>query len=200
MKQSAQQGHGRTPAAALTLGALGVVFGDIGTSPLYALKECFHAGHGIPITFENVVGILSLIFWSLITVVSLKYIAFIMRADNNGEGGILSLLALTLRTPHKSPKQRMMLVAIGLFGAALFFGDGIITPAISVLSAIEGLKIAAPVLDPFVLPITIGVLISLFMIQRHEQDQHDRAEKGANGARAMALDHEEADQHANGDG
>ncbi len=167
MQQSAQQGHGRTPAIALTLGALGVVFGDIGTSPLYALKECFHAAHGIPITFENVVGILSLIFWSLITVVSLKYIAFIMRADNNGEGGILSLLALTLRTQQKSPRQRMILVSIGLFGAALFFGDGIITPAISVLSAVEGLKIAAPGLDPYVLPITIGVLISLFMIQRH---------------------------------
>jgi len=113
-------GHTRTSGIALTLGALGVVFGDIGTSPLYALKECFHASHGIPITFENVVGILSVIFWSLIVVVSLKYIAFIMRANNNGEGGIMALLALTLRAEHSSTLRRSLLVAVGLFGAALF--------------------------------------------------------------------------------
>lgn len=168
MQQNTQhQNTGHGPGVAIALAALGVVFGDIGTSPLYALKECFHASHGIPIVFENVVGILSLIFWSLITVVSLKYIAFIMRADNNGEGGILSLLALTLRTEHKTHWRRGILVAIGLFGAALFFGDGVITPAISVLSAVEGLKIAAPGLDPFILPITVIVLVSLFLIQRH---------------------------------
>jgi len=157
----------RTPMPALTLGALGVVFGDIGTSPLYALKECFHASHGLAITHDNVIGILSLIFWSLTIIVSIKYIAFIMRADNNGEGGIMALLALSLRNKNLKPWQRMALVSIGLFGAALFFGDGIITPAISVLSAVEGLKIVTPVFDAYVLPITIGVLISLFMIQRH---------------------------------
>ncbi len=157
----------RTPMSALTLGALGVVFGDIGTSPLYALKECFHASHGLAITHDNVLGILSLIFWSLTIVVSIKYIAFIMRADNNGEGGIMALLALSLRNKNLQLWQRMTLVSIGLFGAALFFGDGIITPAISVLSAVEGLKIVTPVFDPYVLPITIAVLISLFMIQRH---------------------------------
>ena len=143
------------------------MFGDIGTSPLYALKECFHASHGIPINTENVLGILSLIFWALTIVVSLKYIAFIMRADNNGEGGIMALLALTLRTEHKSSRRRWFLIGIGIFGAALFFGDGIITPAISVLSAIEGLKIAAPALGAYVVPLTIGVLIGLFLIQQH---------------------------------
>ncbi|MDQ8035860.1 MAG: potassium transporter Kup [Pedobacter sp.] len=166
MQATEHHGH-KSSTAALTLGALGVVFGDIGTSPLYALKECFHAAHGIAITPENVLGILSLIFWSITLVVSLKYIAFIMRADNNGEGGIMALLALTLRSEHKHPRRRALLVATGLFGAALFFGDGIITPAISVLSAVEGLKVATPVLGPYVLPITITVLISLFVIQRH---------------------------------
>ena len=165
--QQARSHNAQTPGLAIALRALGVVFGDIGTSPLYALKECFHAAHGIPINFENVVGILSLIFWALVTVVSLKYVAFIMRADNNGEGGILSLLALTLRSEHKSNWRRSILVSIGLFGAALFFGDGIITPAISVLSAVEGLRVATPVLEPYVLPITITVLGSLFFIQRH---------------------------------
>lgn len=150
----------------MTLGALGVVFGDIGTSPLYALKECFHATHGIAINHANVLGILSLIFWSLTIIVSIKYIAFIMRADNNGEGGIMALLALALRADYKRTWVRPAVIAIGLFGAALFFGDGMITPAISVLSAIEGLKIATPGLAPFVIPITIGVLIALFMIQR----------------------------------
>ncbi len=152
---------------ALTAGALGVVFGDIGTSPLYALKECFHAAHGLAITHDNVVGILSLIFWSLMIIVSIKYIAFIMRADNRGEGGIMALLALALRAQYKHAWLRPVLIGIGLFGAALFFGDGMITPAISVLSAVEGLKVVSPGLEPFVIPITIGVLISLFLIQRH---------------------------------
>ena len=157
----------RTPMPALTLGALGIVFGDIGTSPLYALKECFHASHGIAITHDNVLGLLSLIFWSITIVVSLKYIAFIMRADNNGEGGIMALLALSLRKKSLVLWQRRLLIAIGLFGAALFFGDGIITPAISVLSAVEGMNVAAPALHQYVLPITITVLITLFFIQRH---------------------------------
>ena len=150
----------------LTLGALGVVFGDIGTSPLYALKECFHPSHGIALTPANVLGVLSLIFWSLIIVVSLKYIAFIMRADNRGEGGIMALLALNLRGDSSRTRRRLVLTAIGLFGAALFFGDGIITPAISVLSAIEGLSLATPVFDPFILPITLAVLFGLFSFQR----------------------------------
>ena len=154
------------PTSAMTLAALGIVFGDIGTSPLYALKECFHAAHGIAITQSNVLGVLSLIFWSLMIVVSIKYVAVIMHADNNGEGGIMALLALSLRSKRLGSKTRVVLVAIGLFGDALFFGDGIITPAVSVLSAVEGLSIATPVFTPFVIPITIAVLIALFMIQR----------------------------------
>lgn len=153
--------------AALTAGALGVVFGDIGTSPLYALKECFHSAHGLALNEENVLGILSMIFWSMTIIVSIKYIAFIMRADNRGEGGIMALLALALRAQYRHPWLRPLLIGIGLFGAALFFGDGMITPAISVLSAVEGLKVVSPGLEPFVLPITIAVLISLFLIQRH---------------------------------
>lgn len=156
----------RAALPAITLAALGVVFGDIGTSPLYALKECFHAAHGIQITPANVLGVLSLIFWSLMIVVSFKYVAFIMRADNNGEGGIMALLALNMRSKRIGPKTRSTLIGIGLFGAALFFGDGIITPAVSVLSAVEGLSIATPVFTPYVVPITIAVLVVLFMIQR----------------------------------
>lgn len=151
---------------ALTLGALGVVFGDIGTSPLYALKECFRAGYGVPITQDNVFGVLSLIFWSLALVISAKYIGLMMRADNNGEGGIMALLALTLRSKQRKPWQRWLLISTGIFGAALFFGDGIITPAISVLSAVEGLEVAAPGLHAYIIPITIGVLTALFLIQR----------------------------------
>ena len=167
MIMQTEENSQHTPMSALTLGALGVVFGDIGTSPLYALKECFHASHGLAITHDNVLGILSLIFWSLTVVVSIKYVAFIMRADNNGEGGIMALLALSLRNKNISIWQRTFLVSVGLFGAALFFGDGIITPAISVLSAVEGLKTITPVFDTYILPITIMILITLFMIQRH---------------------------------
>ncbi|MBC7750579.1 MAG: potassium transporter Kup [Candidatus Saccharibacteria bacterium] len=161
-----QESQQRPAMSALTLAALGIVFGDIGTSPLYALKECFHVSHGIGLTYSNVLGILSLIFWSLMIVVSIKYVAIIMRANNNGEGGIMALLALSLRNKRIGSKSRAILIAIGLFGAALFFGDGIITPAVSVLSAVEGLSIATPVFTPFIIPITIAVLIGLFMIQR----------------------------------
>ncbi len=161
-----QDSQQRPAMSALTLAALGIVFGDIGTSPLYALKECFHVSHGIGLTYSNVLGILSLIFWSLMIVVSIKYVAIIMRANNNGEGGIMALLALSLRNKKIGSKSRAILIAIGLFGAALFFGDGIITPAVSVLSAVEGLSIATPVFTPFIIPITIAVLIGLFMIQR----------------------------------
>ena len=126
----------------LTLGAIGVVYGDIGTSPLYALRECFHGVHGVAATHDNVLGVLSLIFWSLTLIISIKYILFVMRADNNGEGGILALLALVAQSPDARRKSRAMLVALGLFGAALLYGDGMITPAISVLGAVEGLQVA----------------------------------------------------------
>src|SRR5919107_5884908 len=131
--------------AVLTLTALGVVYGDIGTSPLYALRECFKAEYGIHPTPGNIIGVLSLILWTLILVVSIKYIVFIMRADNRGEGGILALLALILQREHRAEdeRRRFVLIALGLFGASLLYGEGIITPAISVLSAVEGLNVLA---------------------------------------------------------
>ncbi len=151
----------------LTLAALGVVYGDIGTSPLYAIKEVFGGTHHpVPITPDNILGILSLIFWTLVLVVSVKYAAFIMRANNKGEGGIMALIALVQRNTHNA-KQARVLVLLGLFGAALFYGDGIITPAISVLSAIEGLEVATPAFKPWVIPLTLGVLFGLFWVQRH---------------------------------
>lgn len=152
---------------ALTLAALGVVFGDIGTSPLYALKESFHATRGLPINEINVLGILSLIFWTITLIVSIKYVLVIMRADNNGEGGIMALLALNLRQKGLSPRKKFIIIILGFVGASLFFGDGIITPAISVLSAVEGLSIATPAFDRFIIPISIGILVALFTVQRH---------------------------------
>lgn len=152
---------------ALTLAALGVVFGDIGTSPLYALKESFHATRGLPINEINVLGILSLIFWTITLIVSIKYVLVIMRADNNGEGGIMALLALNLRQKGLSSRKKFIIIILGFVGASLFFGDGIITPAISVLSAVEGLSIATPAFDRFIIPISIGILVSLFAVQRH---------------------------------
>jgi KUP system potassium uptake protein len=149
------------------VGALGIVFGDIGTSPLYALRECFHPSHGLHPTRENILGILSLIFWSLVLIVSIKYVSFILRADNKGEGGILALLALAVPERGKSArKKNQLLILIGVFGAALLYGDGMITPAISVLSAVEGLAIATPRFEPFIVPITIVILIVLFMMQK----------------------------------
>jgi KUP system potassium uptake protein len=152
----------------LTLTALGVVYGDIGTSPLYALQECFKPEYGITPTHENVVGVLSLITWSLILVVSIKYIVFILRADNRGEGGILALLALLLQNKRRAEdrRRRVLLVSLGLFGAALLYGDGVITPAISVLGAVEGLEVSAPALAHIVVPITMVILFALFMVQR----------------------------------
>lgn len=150
----------------LSLATLGVVYGDIGTSPLYALRECFHLAHGLQPTHDNILGVLSLIFWSLILVISIKYVVFVMRADNRGEGGELALISLI--RPEKAP-QRMGLgifVGAGLFGAALLYGDGMITPAISVLSAVEGLEVATPVFQKFVIPITIVILVALFLVQR----------------------------------
>ena len=152
--------------ATLTLGALGVVYGDIGTSPLYAIREVFAgASHAVPITPENILGVLSLFFWSLTIVVSMKYVLFIMRADNAGEGGIMALLAMVQRIFERHP-QANRLVLLGLFGAALFFGDSVITPAISVLSALEGLEVGTGALKPYVLPATLAVLVALFLFQR----------------------------------
>jgi KUP system potassium uptake protein len=156
----------RSSLRVLALGALGVVYGDIGTSPLYALRECFHGQHGIAATRDNVLGVLSLVFWALIFLISIKYLVFILRADNRGEGGILALMAL-VRPERVTRKRHWVLVALGLFGAALLYGDGMITPAISVLAAVEGLEVATHLFDPYVVPITIAILIGLFAIQRH---------------------------------
>jgi KUP system potassium uptake protein len=162
--------HGSTPptarhgtgVAVLALAALGVVYGDIGTSPLYAIKECFGPEYGLTPHHENVLGILSLVFWSLVIVIVVKYLTFIMRADNRGEGGTFALLALLRATDR--PRSRLM--ALGLFGAALLYGDGVITPAISVLSAVEGLEVAAPPLAPWVSTITVVILAAVFLVQR----------------------------------
>jgi KUP system potassium uptake protein len=151
--------------AALTLGALGVVYGDIGTSPLYALKEVFHAGH-VAMSAANVLGVLSLIFWTITVIVSLKYVLLILRADNHGEGGLIAMLALATQAVAGRPALRRRLMLVGMFGTAIFFGDAIITPAISVLSAVEGLEVAAPQLHGAVIPITLLVLTALFAVQR----------------------------------
>jgi len=157
---------GSSNRAALTLGALGVVYGDIGTSPLYVMKTVFDPANGLTLNQANVVGIVSLIFWSLMVVVTLKYVTLIMRADNHGEGGIMALLALAASSVTDKPKLRHVLLMTGVFGAALFYGDGVITPAISVLSAVEGLELAAPSLTPYVVQITLVVLVALFMLQK----------------------------------
>jgi KUP system potassium uptake protein len=151
--------------AVLTIGALGVVYGDLGTSPLYALKECFHGAHRVEPTTDNVLGVLSLIFWSLMLIISIKYLVFVMRADNKGEGGILALMALVSQSPVAKVGSRAALIALGLFGAALLYGDGMITPAISVLGAVEGLKVVTDVFNPFVVPVAVVILMALFFIQ-----------------------------------
>ena len=153
-------------AAGLTLAALGIVYGDIGTSPLYVMKTVFDKGAGLALSEPELVGVVSLILWSLMVVVTLKYVLLIMRADNHGEGGIMALLALAASSVVERPKLRHVLMLLGVFGAALFYGDGVITPAISVLSAIEGLQIAAPQLAHYVLPLTVAVLVALFMFQK----------------------------------
>ena len=160
------QSPGGRYLATLSLVALGVVYGDIGTSPLYAIRECFYGPHAVAPTHDHVLGVLSLIFWSLVLVISIKYLVFVLRADNQGEGGILALTALATPIKPSGRSERPMLVLIGIFGAALLYGDGIITPAISVLGAMEGLSVATPVLEPYVVPITIGILIALFLFQR----------------------------------
>ncbi|MBW8769762.1 MAG: potassium transporter Kup [Gemmatimonadetes bacterium] len=153
----------------LSLTALGVVYGDIGTSPLYTVKEAFSARHGLMPTAPNVVGIMSLVIWSIILVVVVKYLVFILEADNHGEGGVLALLALVLQRQHRSNdrRRRQLFIILGVFGTALLFGDGLITPAISVLSAVEGLEIVAPPLSHVVVPATMGILLLLFMVQRY---------------------------------
>lgn len=164
--QGNENRHGG-PMAPLALAALGVVYGDIGTSPLYTIHEIFAgAHHPVPVSHDNVLGILSLIFWSLMIVVSLKYVAFIMRADNKGEGGVMALMALVLRGAAGKPYAHGLML-LGLFGAALFYGDGVITPAVSVLSAVEGLEVVTPDFKPFILPIALAVILTLFLFQRH---------------------------------
>ena len=158
------QVHQKSSFAALAIGAIGVVYGDVGTSPLYTMKEIFNEAHGLFPDKGTVYGSISLIFWALVMVICLKYVVFVMRADNRGEGGIMALMALALRNRHKA-NQRAIIVSLGLFGAALFYGDGIITPAISVLSAVEGLEVAAPALHPYIIPLTLVVLFGLFMFQ-----------------------------------
>ena len=159
-------GSHRSAVLWLACGALGIVYGDIGTSPLYALRECFYGQHGIDPTAANVLGVLSLIAWSLIVVISIKYLMLIMRADNDGEGGILALMSLAVGPDAKGRlTRRGVLVLMGLFGAALLYGDGMITPAISVLSAVEGLEVATSVFKPYIVPITIAILLGLFAFQ-----------------------------------
>jgi len=162
----AEQATSRRYLLSLSVAALGVVYGDIGTSPLYAFRECFRKGHGTLPSHDNVLGVLSLIFWSLVVVISIKYLGLVMRADNRGEGGILALMSLVRLRAEKPSVRRAILVALGLFGAALLYGDGMITPAISVLSAVEGLEVATPLLGPFVVPLTVIVLIGLFILQK----------------------------------
>ena len=156
----------RQSVAALSLLALGVVYGDIGTSPLYAAKETFDPRHGIPLTLENILGGVSAIFWSLMLVVSLKYVTLVLRASNRGEGGIMALLALATGSVRGHPAFRTSLLLIGVFGAALFYGDAVLTPAISVLSAVEGLEVGTAAFRPYVVPMATGILVALFAIQR----------------------------------
>ena len=165
----AEEAQRKTPLSGkrfllLSMSALGIVYGDIGTSPLYALKECFHGHYAIAVTDSNVLGVLSLIFWSLILIITVKYILIVMRADNDGEGGILALMAL-IRPENAKGTRYAIILAVGLFGAALLYGDGIITPAISVLSAVEGLTVATPFFEPFIIPLTVIIIFTLFSVQ-----------------------------------
>src|SRR4029079_5420635 len=160
--------RGTRPATiGLTVLALGIVYGDIGTSPLYAAKETFNPDHGIPFTAANVIGGVSAIFWTLMIVVSLKYVRIVLRAANRGEGGIMAWLALAIRSVRARPTLVTLLRTIGVFGAALFYGDAVLTPAISVLSAVEGLEVGTTAFTPYIVPIACGILFGLFAIQRH---------------------------------
>ena len=155
----------KSSLAALTLGAIGVVYGDIGTSVLYAVKEVFGSGH-VPFTPDNIYGILSIFFWTLTVIVSLKYVVLVLRADNNGEGGLIAMLALASQAVKDKPRLRKVLLAVGIFGTSLFYGDGVITPAISVLSAVEGLEVVSPHFKQYVIPLTLVVLFCLFVVQK----------------------------------
>ena len=155
----------RRPIAALMVGALGIVYGDIGTSPLYALRQCFAESHGVPVTPANVLGVLSLVVWTLVLIVCVKYVTFVLRADNRGEGGILALLSLAFGDSGAKSRRRATLVALGVFGAALLYGDGIITPCVTVMGAVEGLEIATPLFSPYIVPLSIAILIGLFAFQ-----------------------------------
>lgn len=166
MTQIQRYGHRPQALPAVVVAAVGVVFGDIGTSPLYSLKECFDPEHGIPFNAHSVLGVISMLFWALVIVVSLKYVLFVMRADNKGEGGVLALMALSLRSVRAGSRVAGILMMLGIFGACMFYGDAVITPAISVMSAIEGLEIATPSLTRYVLPITVVILIGLFWVQK----------------------------------
>ncbi len=170
----AQHGHGKTGLRGLVLGAIGVVFGDIGTSPLYTLKEAFSPHFGLTGDHDTVLGILSLVFWALMIVVTLKYVTIIMRADNEGEGGIMALMALAQRTLAKGGRSAYVVGILGIFGASLFFGDGVITPAISVLGAVEGLEVAAPRLHAYIVPITVAILVAVFVAQRYGTEKVGR--------------------------
>jgi KUP system potassium uptake protein len=151
---------------ALSLAAIGVVFGDIGTSPLYALKACFDPTSGIPLTHDSIFGVVSMVFWAFIFVVSLKYVLFVMQANNHGEGGILALMALAIRTTKVGTKKAMILTIVGVLGACLFYGDAVITPAISVLSALEGMQVVSDGLSPYILPMTVLILLALFLFEK----------------------------------
>ncbi|MES2583947.1 MAG: potassium transporter Kup [Pseudomonadota bacterium] len=155
----------KSSLSALTLGAIGVVYGDIGTSVLYAMKEVFGSGH-VPFTPDNVYGILSIFFWTLTVIVSIKYVALVLRADNHGEGGLVAMLALASQSVKDKPKLRRVLLLVGIFGTCLFYGDGVITPAISVLGAVEGLEVVSPTFKKFVIPLTLVILLALFMVQK----------------------------------
>jgi KUP system potassium uptake protein len=178
MNEHGPAGHhgGRSAILPLTLTTIGVVYGDIGTSPLYTIRECFYGEHGVPPTYENVLGVLSLVIYALVVVISIKYIAIVMRADNQGEGGILALTALVpprngaggaeRRGAERLLVSRPALILLGIFGAALLYGDGMITPAISVLSAVEGLNVATPLLGPYIVPLSVVILVALFVVQK----------------------------------
>jgi KUP system potassium uptake protein len=158
--------NNKSSLAALTVGAFGVVYGDIGTSVLYAIKEVFGSGH-VPFTPGNVYGVLSIFFWTITIIVSLKYVSLVLRADNNGEGGLVAMLALASQAVKHKPQLRSVLLLVGIFGTSLFYGDGVITPAISVLSAVEGLEVVSPRLHEWVVPLTIMILFALFTLQKH---------------------------------
>ncbi|MBY0465101.1 MAG: KUP/HAK/KT family potassium transporter, partial [Burkholderiales bacterium] len=155
----------KSSLATLTLGAIGVVYGDIGTSVLYAIKEIFGSGH-VPFTIDNVYGVLSIVFWTLTVIVSLKYVTLVLRADNHGEGGLVAMLALASQSVKDRPQLRRWLLIVGVFGTCLFYGDGVITPAISVLSAVEGLEVISPAFKKGVIPITLVILFCLFAVQK----------------------------------